>query len=95
MKTLIILTATEDKLEFIPNVRADIALYVGEMNLENDNMAPANAMCFNGQLSKEAKEHIVNQIRSEYNKDIEAIFLEIEGKNPICSDDYSLTIKSE
>ena len=33
MKTLIILTATEDKLDYIPSA----VLYLGEMNLENDN----------------------------------------------------------
>lgn len=37
MKTLIILIATEDKLDYIPSVRASVVLYLGEMNLENDN----------------------------------------------------------
>lgn len=37
MKTLIILTATEDKLDYIPSARASVVLYLGEMNLENDN----------------------------------------------------------
>lgn len=95
MKTLIILTATEEKLEYIPSVRSNIVLYVGEMNLEDDNMAPANAMCYNGQLSKEAKEHIVDQIRDEYDNEVDAVFFEIEGDKPICSDNYSFTIKSE
>lgn len=63
MKTLIILTATEDKLDYIPSVRASVrasvrvsvVLYLGEMNLENDNEddTPANGICFNGQLTKE------------------------------------------
>ena len=54
MKTLIILTATEDKLEYIPNARASAVLYLGEMNLENDNEddTPANAICFNGQFQR-------------------------------------------
>lgn len=40
MKTLIILT--EDKLDYIPSA----VLYLGEMNLENDNEddTPANAI---------------------------------------------------
>lgn len=95
MKTLIILTATEEKLEYIPLVRSNIVLYVGEMNLEDDDTAPANAMCFNGQLSKEAKEHIVNQIRDEYNDEIEAAFFEMEGNEAISPDDYTFTIKSK
>ena len=51
MKTLIILT--EDKLDYIPSARASVVLYLGEMNLENDNEddTPANAICFNGQLT--------------------------------------------
>lgn len=95
MKTLIILTATEDRLEFIPNVRADIALYVGEINLEDDDIAPANAMCFNGKLSVKAKKHIVEQIQDEYDNDINAVFLEFEGEKADCPDDYSFTIKTK
>lgn len=95
MKTLIILTATEEKLEYIPSVRSNIVLYVGEMNLEDDDMAPANAMCYNGQLSKEAKEHIVDQIRREYNNEVDAVFFEMEGSEATGSDNYSFTIKSE
>ena len=94
MRTLIILTATEEKLEYIPSVRSNIVLHVGEMNLEDDDMAPANAMCFNGRLSKEAKEHIVNQIRDEYDYEVNAIFFEQEGE-PDMPDDYTLIIKSE
>ena len=95
MKTLIILTATEEKLEYIPSVRSNIVLYIGEMNLEDDDTAPANAMCFNGQLSTKAKEHIVNQIRDEYNDEVEAIFFEMEGSKVISPDNYTYTIKSE
>lgn len=95
MKTLIILTATEEKLEYIPSVRSNIVLYVGEMNLEDDDTAPANAMCYNGKLSKEAKEHIVNQIRDEYNDEVDVTFFEMEGSEAVGSDDYTFTIKSE
>ena len=95
MKTLIILTATEEKLEYLPSVRSNIVLYIGEMNLENEDEAPANALCFNGQLSQEAKERIVNQIRSEYDDEVDAIFFEIEGSGAIGSDDHTFTIKSE
>ena len=95
MKTLIILTATEDKLDYIPSVRSNIVLYVGEMNLEEDDTAPANAMCYNGQLSKEAKEHIINRIRDEYDGEVGAIFFEAEGDGAVGSDDYTFTIKSE
>ena len=95
MKTLIILTATEEKLEYIPSVHSNIVLYIGEMNLEDDDAAPANALCFNGQLSTEAKEHIVNQIRDEYNNEVKVVFFEIEGNEAISPDDYTYTIKSE
>lgn len=95
MKTLIILTATEEKLEYIPSVRSNIVLYVGEMNLEDDDVAPANALCYNGQLSKEAKEHIVNQIRDEYDDEVDAVFFETEGDGAVGSDNYTFTIKSE
>ena len=95
MKTLIILTATEEKLEYIPSVRLDIVLYIGKINLENDDVAPVNAMCFNGKLTKETKEYIVNQIKDEYNDDVDATFFEIEGSKAICPDDYTFTIKSE
>ena len=95
MKTLIILTATEEKLEYIPSVRSNIVLYVGEMNLENEGTAPANAMCFNGQLPKEAKEHIINRIRDEYDDEVDAIFFEAEGDGAVGSNDYTFTIKSE
>lgn len=95
MKTLIILTATEEKLEYIPSVHSNIVLYVGEMSLFDEGTDPANVLCFNGQLSKEAKEHIVNQIRDEYNDEIEAVFFEMEGNEAISPDDYTFTIKSK
>lgn len=95
MKTLIILTATEEMLEYILSVRLNIVLYIGEMNLEDDDTAPANAMCFNGPLSKEAREHVVNQIRDEYDDEVDATFFETEGSGAIGSDDYTFTIKSE
>lgn len=95
MKTLIILTATEEKLEYIPSVRSNIVLYIGEINLEDDDTAPANALCFNGELTKEAKEHIVNQIRDEYNDEVEVVFFEMEGSKAISLGDYTFTIKSE
>lgn len=95
MKTLIILTATEEKLEYIPSVRSNIVLYIGEMNLEDDDTAPANAICFNGQLTKEAKEHIAYQIQKEYDTDISALFFELKGEQAVCPDDYTIEIKSE
>ena len=95
MKTLIILTATEEKLEYIPSVRSNIVLYVGEMNLEDDDTAPANALCFNGELTKEAKEHIANQIQKEYDTDILVLFFELKGEQAVCPDDYTIEIKSE
>lgn len=96
MKTLIILTATEDKLEYIPSVRASTVLYLGEMNLENDNEddTPANALCFNGQLTKEQKEHLSEQLFRDYDNRISIIFFEQEGELDI-SDDYTFTIKSK
>ena len=95
MKTLIILIATEEKLEYIPSVRSNIVLYIGEMNLEDDNTAPANALCFNGELTKEAKEHIANQIQKEYDTDISVLFFELKGEQAVCPDDYTIEIKSE
>ena len=95
MKTLIILTATEEKLEYIPSIRSNIVLYVGEMNLEDDDTAPANALCFNGELTKEAKEHIANQIQKEYDTDISVLFFELKGEQAVCPDDYTIEIKSE
>lgn len=95
MKTLIILAATEEKLEYIPSVRSNIVLYIGEMNLEDDDIAPANALCFNGELTKEAKEHIANQIQKEYDTDISVLFLELKGEQAVCPDDYTIEIKSE
>lgn len=95
MKTLIILIATEEKLEYIPSVRSNIVLYIGEMNLEDDDTAPANALCFNGELTKEAKEHIVNQIQKEYDTDISVLFFELKGEQAVCPDDYTIEIKSE
>jgi hypothetical protein len=96
MKTLIILTATEDKLDYIPSVRASVVLYLGEMNLENDNEddTPANAICFNGQLTKEQKEYLTNRIFKEYDNEISIIFFEQEGE-PDIPDDYTLIIKSK
>ena len=96
MKTLIILTATEDKLDYIPSVRASAVLYLGEMNLENDNEddTPANALCFNGQLTKEQKEHLSEQLFRDYDNRISIIFFEQEGELDI-SDDYTFTIKSK
>lgn len=95
MKTLIILIATEEKLEYIPSVRSNIVLYIGEMNLEDDDTAPANALCFNGELTKEAKEHIANQIQKEYDTDISVLFFELKGEQAACPDDYTIEIKSE
>ena len=95
MKTLIILIATEEKLEYIPSVRSNIVLYIGEMNLEDDDTAPANALCFNGELTKEAKEHIANQIQKEYDTDISVLFFELKGEQAVCPDDYTIEIKSE
>ena len=95
MKTLIILIATEEKLEYIPSVRSNIVLYIGEMNLEDDDTAPANALCFNGELTKEAKEHIANQIQREYDTDISVLFFELKGEQAVCPDDYTIEIKSE
>lgn len=96
MKTLIILTATENQLEYIPVVRADVVLYLGEMNLENDNDddTPANAICFNSQLTKEHKEHLANRIFKEYDNEIGIIFFEQEGEVD-SPDDYTLIIKSK
>lgn len=96
MKTLIILTATEEKLEYIPSARASAVLYLGEMNLENDNEddTPANALCFNGQLTKEQKEHLSEQLFRDYDNRISIIFFEQEGELDI-SDDYTFTIKSK
>lgn len=96
MKTLIILTATEEKLDYIPSVRASVVLYLGEMNLENDNEdnTPANAICFNGQLTEEQKEYLTNRIFKEYDNEISIIFFEQEGE-PDMPDDYTLIIKSE
>lgn len=93
MKTLIILTATEEKLEYIPSARASAVLYLGEMNLENDNDMPANAICFNGQLTKEQKEHLSEKLFRNYDNRISIIFFEQEGELDI-SDDYTFTIKS-
>lgn len=95
MKTLIILTATEEKLEYIPSARASAVLYLGEMNLENDNEddTPANAICFNGQLTKEQKEHLSEKLFRNYDNRISIIFFEQEGELDI-SDDYTFTIKS-
>ena len=86
MKTLIILIATEDKLDYIPSA----VLYLGEMNLENDNEddTPANAICFNGQLTKE---HLSEKLFRDYDNRISIIFFEQEGE----PDDYTLIIKSE
>lgn len=95
MKTLIILIATEEKLEYIPSVRSNIVLYIGEMNLEDDDTAPANALCFNGELTKEAKGHIANQIQKEYDTDISVLFFELKGEQAVCPDDYTIEIKSE
>lgn len=95
MKTLIILTATEEKLEYIPSVRSNIVLYIGEMNLEDEDTAPANAMCFNGQLTKEAKKNIADQIQEEYDTDISVLFFELKGEQAVCPDDYTIEIKSE
>ena len=95
MKTLIILIATEEKLEYIPSVRSNIVLYIGEMNLEDDDTAPANALCFNGELTKEAKEHMANQIQKEYDTDISVLFFELKGEQAVCPDDYTIEIKSE
>lgn len=95
MKTLIILIATEEKLEYIPSVRSNIVLYIGEMNLEDDDTAPANALCFNGELTKEAKEHIANQIQKEYDTDISVLFFELKGEQAVYPDDYTIEIKSE
>ena len=96
MKTLIILTATEEKLEYIPSARASAVLYLGEMNLENDNEddTPANALCFNGQLTKEQKEHLSEQLFRDYDNRISIIFFEQEGELDT-SDDYTFTIKSK
>ena len=96
MKTLIILTATEEKLEYIPSARASAVLYLGEMNLENDNEddTPANALCFNGQLTKEQKEHLSKKLLKDYDNRISIIFFEQEGELDI-SDDYTFTIKSK
>lgn len=94
MKTLIILTATEDKLDYIPSARA--VLYLGEMNLENDNEddTPANAICFNGQLTKEQKEHLSEKLFRDYDNRIGIIFFEQEGEVD-SPDDYTLIIKSK
>ena len=96
MKTLIILTATEEKLDYIPNARASAVLYLGEMNLENDNEddTPANALYFNGQLTKEQKEHLSKKLLRDYDNSITIVFFEQEGE-PDMSDDYTFTIKSK
>ena len=96
MKTLIILTATEDKLDYIPSARASAVLYLGEMNLENDNEddTPANAICFNGQLTKEQKEHLSEKLFRDYDNRIGIIFFEQEGEVD-SPDDYTLIIKSK
>lgn len=96
MKTLIILTATEEKLEYIPSARASAVLYLGEMNLENDNEddTPANAIYFNGQLTKEQKEHLSKKFLRDYDNSITIVFFEQEGE-PDMSDDYTFTIKSK
>lgn len=96
MKTLIILMATEDKLEYIPNARASAVLYLGEMNLENDNEddTPANAICFNGQLTKEQKEHLSEKLFRDYDNRITIVFFEQEGELDV-SDDCTFTIKSK
>lgn len=96
MKTLIILIATEDKLDYIPSARASAVLYLGEMNLENDNEddTPANAICFNGQLTKEQKEHLSEKLFRDYDNRISIIFFEQEGE-PDMPDDYTLIIKSK
>lgn len=88
MKTLIILVATEDKLDYIPSA----VLYLGEMNLENDT--PANGICFNGQLTKEQKEHLSEKLFRDYDNRISIIFFEQEGE-PDIPDDYTLIIKSK
>lgn len=96
MKTLIILTATEDKLEFLRDVRADVVLYLGTMNLENDDEddTPVNAICFNGRLTKNQKAHLSDQLYNEYENEISIIFFEQEGELDT-PDDYTLTIKSK
>lgn len=96
MKTLIILTATEDKLDYIPSVRASVVLYLGEMNLEDDNEddTPANGIFFNGQLTKEQKEHLSEKLFRDYDNGINIIFFEQEGE-PDMPDDYTLIIKSK
>lgn len=96
MKTLIILTATEDKLEYVPCARASVVLYLGEMNLENDNEddTPANSICFNGHLTEEQKEHLSEMLSKDYDNRIHVVFFEQEGE-PDMPDDYTLIIKSE
>ena len=96
MKTLIILTATEDKLDYIPSARASAVLYLGEMNLENDNEdnTPANAICFNGQLTKDQKKHLSEKLSKAYDNRISVIFFEQEGE-PDMPDDYTSIIKSK
>lgn len=96
MKTLIILTATGDKLDHIPSVRDSVVFYLGEMNLENENAdnTPVNSICFNGQLTKEQKNHLSEKIFRDYDDSISIVFFEQEG-DPDMPDDYTLIIKSK
>ena len=96
MKTVIILIVTEDELEYLSSVRASIVLYLGKMNLENEDNddTPVNAICFNGQLTEEQKEYLAEKLFRNHDNRISIIFFEQEGE-PDMPDDYTLIIKPE
>lgn len=58
---------------------------------EQMGSTPANAICFNGQLTKE---HLSEKLFRDYDNRISIIFFEQEGE-PDMPDDYTLIIKSE
>lgn len=91
MKTLIVLTASEDYLEYIPSVRVNAVRYLGEMNLEDDNSAPANLILFNGKLTVEQKKTLSDQIELN-DEQIHIMFLEYDGE-PTMPDDYTFVLK--
>lgn len=92
MKTLIILLAHEEYLEYIPSVRADVILYIGEMNTVEDNDAPENLICYKGELTPKNKEYIKRIAESSL--EVNPLFIEIEGE-PDMPDDSTLIIKSK
>lgn len=91
MKTLIILLSNEEKLEYLPQVKADITLYIGEMNLIPD--PTANMLLFKGKLTSHQKEHIIELLNKDYDEDeLSVIFIEAK-ENPKMPDGNTLVLK--